>query len=103
MRYDTPVFFRYISEKTYNYDTGDYEPGTVKEVQEYASVENTKSDTLHFVYGTMKEDSLTLHFQNHVDPYFTSIRIGEKIYKSDYIRRLRTKMAIVVSEVKGSD
>ena len=87
MRYDTPVFFCKAQGKTYNYETGDYDTGVVNEVMRHASVENTRADTLHFVYGEMKQDSITIHLQNHYE-------------EVDYTRRLRVKQAFIVSEVK---
>ena len=100
MRYDTPVFFCKAQGKTYNYETGDYDTGVVNEVMRHASVENTRADTLHFVYGEMKQDSITIHLQNHYEEPFDHIRIKDKRYKVDYTRRLRVKQAFIVSEVK---
>lgn len=99
MRYDTPVYFQLFKEREYNYETGDYEDDGVSEEMVYASVENSRYDTVHFVYGGLKEGSLTIHLQNHYTKPFARLRIGKKVYKADYIRRLRVKMAIVVSEV----
>ena len=98
MRYDTPVYFRSVSERKYNYDTGDYEGGEIIEDMEYAAVENTRNETVHFVYGELREDAVTIHLQNQYKKPFSSLRIEDKIYKVGYIRRLRTKMAIIATE-----
>ena len=99
MRYDTPVYFCRQTDRSYNYGTGDYEGGTATEELRFASVENTKADTLHLIYGELRQDSVTIHLQNHYDKPFDHIRIRNKKYKADYTRRLRFKQAIVVSEV----
>ena len=99
MRYDTPVYFCKVTDQGYNYDTGDYDDGHVVEDIRHASVENTRDETLHFVYGEMRENSMTIRLQNHYQKPFDYIRIKNKRYKVDYIRRLRVKQAFVVSEV----
>ena len=99
MRYDTPVYFCKQQDKQYNYKTGDYEDGAVTEELRFASVENTRADTLHLVYGELKQGSVTIHLQNHYDKPFDYIRIKDKKYKTDYTRRLRMKQSFIVSEV----
>ena len=88
MRYGTQVFFQKRVPGAYDSDTGNY-----------ASVMDTKTKMLKLVYGSIKQGSLTLHIRNHYKENFDHIRIGEKIYKVDYTRKLRTKQTFIVSEV----
>lgn len=99
MRYDTQIFFQKSPPGAYDTETGNYEEDTVKEEMRYASVMDTKTKMLKLVYGSIKQGSLTLHIQNHYKEKFDHIRIGEKIYKVDYTRKLRTKQTFIVSEV----
>lgn len=99
MRYDTQIFFQKSSPGEYDTETGNYEEDNVKEELRYASVMDTKTKMLKLVYGSIKQGSLTLHIQNHYKEKFDHIRIGEKIYKVDYTRKLRTKQTFIVSEV----
>ena len=55
---------------------------------------------MQVIYGMIKQGSLTIQLQNHYDCPFDQIRIGNKIYKVDYSRKLRTKQTFIVSEVQ---
>ena len=100
MRYDTPVYFQRAVPGEYNPNTGDYEQDIIKEDLCYASVTNTGTDTLMQVYGSIRQDSLTIHLQNHYDQPFCWIRVGDRRYCVDSSRELRVKQIFVVSEVQ---
>lgn len=102
MRFDTPVYFQHIKSGAYNANTGDYDPDSVVEEQRAASVTNTGANTLNLVYGEIKQGSLTVRLQAHYTEPFDRIRIGDKVYRVDMERRLRTKHTFVVSEVQGN-
>lgn len=99
MRYDTPIFFQKNTAGAYDAETGNYEEDLVEESLRYASVMDTKAEMLKFIYGNIKQGSLTLHIQNHYKEAFDFIRIGRKKYRVDYTRTLRTKQTFIVSEV----
>lgn len=100
MRFDTPIFFQTFGPKKYNADTGDYDNPDVTEVKRFASVTNSGVETLNLVYGEIRQGSLTLRLLNHYDDHFDRIRIGSKVYRADFSRKLRTKHVFVVSEVQ---
>lgn len=100
MRYDTPIYFQRIKSGEYDVKTGDYADDTVVETLRYASVMDTRTETIRFVYGEIRQGSLTVHIQNHYLDTFDRIRIGSKVYSVDYRRRLRVKESFVVSEVQ---
>lgn len=102
MRFDTAVFFQRITQGEYNANTGDYSEDTIKEYKRFASVTNSKIDTLRLVYGEIKQGSLTVRIQNHFKEPFDRLRIGEKLYKVDYSRQLALKQIFVVSEVQSN-
>lgn len=99
MRYDKPIYFQTLKKGTYNTSTGDYDDDTVVEEVAYASVMDTKTETMMLVYGQLKKGSLTCQIQNSYDKSFDFIRIGSKKYRADYIRNLRTKETFILSEV----
>lgn len=100
MRYDVPIYFQKNEEAEYDQNTGDYKETSVKENLRYASVMDTTTQMIQFVYGRIKQGSLTIHLQTHYDYPFDQIRIGQKVYKVDYSRRLRNKQTYIVSEVQ---
>lgn len=100
MRYDTPVYFQKITSGEYDPKTGNYADDTVAETLRYASVMNTGEEKLRQVYDGPKQGSLTIQLQTHYTEPFDRIRIGEKIYRVDDSRKLRTKHTFVVSEVQ---
>lgn len=99
MRYDTLVYFQKNVSGEYNPDTGNYEDDTIKEAPKRASVMNTGTEMIELVYGSIRQGSLTIQLQNHYTEPFSRVRIGDKIYKVDHARKLRTKHVFVVSEV----
>ena len=100
MRYDIPIYFQKITSGEYDPSTGNYADDAVEETLRYASVMNTGEETMIKVYGTIKQGSLTIQIQNHYTEPFDRIRVGEKVYSVDFIRRLRTKHTFIVSEVQ---
>ena len=100
MRYDTPVYFQKITSGEYDPKTGNYADDTVAETMRYASVMNTGEEKLKLIYDGPKQGSLTIQLQTHYTKPFDRIRIGEKIYRVDDSRELRTKHTFVVSEVQ---
>ena len=100
MRFDTPIYFQSIEPGDYDPSTGNYAPDKVTEVQRYASITDTGAETLRLVYGEIRQGSLTIRLQNHYTEPFNRIRIGDKSYSVDMMRRLRTKQTFVVSEVQ---
>ncbi len=100
MRYDIPIYFQRIQPGEYDKSTGNYADDTVAETLRYASVMDTRTETMNLVYGEIQQDSLTVHIQNHYPDVFDRIRIGDKAYRVDYRRRLRVKESFVLSEVQ---
>lgn len=101
MRYDTPVYMQSITNGEYDPKTGNYGKEQVKETLLLASVMDTKAELLTLVYGGIRQGSLMVQVQNHAGKKVDRIRIGEKLYRIDYERRLRTKQTFVVSEVQA--
>lgn len=99
MRFDTPVYFQRITSE-YDASTGDYVISSVTEEKRYASVTNTGDDTLRLIYGELKQGCLTIRLQMPFEEPFDRIRIGEKFYKVDKTRKLRTKQTFIVSGVQ---
>ena len=100
MRYDAPIYFQKITSGEYDPSTGDYGKDTIQETEVYASVMDTRSEMLRLVYNGPMQGSLTIQLQNHYTEEFDRIRIGDLIYKVDYIRKLRVKQTFVVSEMQ---
>jgi hypothetical protein len=94
------IYFQKLTQGEYDQETGDYKDDSVSEDQKQASVMDTTTQMMQVVYGMIKQGSLTLQLQNHYDHPFDQIRIGNKIYKVDYSRKLRTKQTFIVSEVQ---
>lgn len=100
VRYDTPIYFQRVTPGVYNVDTGDYDADMMEERLRRAAVMDTRAETLKLVYGDIRQGSLTIHIQNRYPEAFDRIRIGDKVYRVDYHRKLRTKESFVVSEVQ---
>lgn len=100
MRYDTPIYFQRLTQGEYDESTGNYEDDQIEETEVMASVMDTQTETMKLVYGDIRQGSLTLTIQNHFDQTFDNIRIGNKVYRVDRIRRLRVKQTFIVSEVQ---
>lgn len=100
MRFDTPIYFQTKKKGPYDPTTGNYGPSVLEEKKRYAAITNTGTDTLTLVYGELKQGSLTIRLQMAYTQPFDRIRIGDKTYKVDKIRNLRTKQTLIVSEVQ---
>lgn len=100
MRYDTTIFFQRIMAGAYDEATGDYGPETIVETKCFASVRNTGIETLNLIYGELKQGSMTVQLLQHYNEPFDRIRIGEKVYRVDFQRRLHNKHTFVVSGVQ---
>lgn len=99
MRFDTPVYFQRIKSE-YVAETGNYGITTVTEEVRYASITDVGAETLRLVYGELKQGCLTIRLQNAYDKPFDRIRIGDKFFKVDRVRQLRTKQTLIVSGVQ---
>lgn len=100
MRFDTPIYFERIQAGEYDASTGNYGEDTKTEEVRYAAVTDTGTETMNIVYGALKQGSKTVRLQNHYTKPFDCIRIGEKHYRVDKERKLRTKHIFIVSEVQ---
>lgn len=100
MRYDTPIYFQRIKPGEYDETTANYEPDTVTETKRFADISNTGEETLNLIYGEIKQGVLTIRLQAHFDKPFDRIRIGDKVYRVDFSRKLKRKHTFVVSEVQ---
>lgn len=97
MRYDTPVFFQRLEAGAYNADTGDYGADAVTEVQKWANVTDSGVETLHLIFGELRQGILTLRLQRPYTESFDRIQIGNKQYRVDFSR---SGKIFVVSEVQ---
>lgn len=99
MRYDTPIFFRKYVAGDYDAASGNYKDDTFTEEQQFASVTDSGVETLNLIYGELKQGSKTIRLQRAYTKPFDRIRIGEKLYRVDFSRKLKN---FVVSEVQGN-
>ena len=95
-----PVYFQQRTQGEYDASTGNYGDDIITEEIRWASVTDTGTETMTLVYGSLKQGSKTVRLQNHYTQPFDSIRIGEKQYRVDKERKLRTKHILIVSEVQ---
>lgn len=100
MRYDTPIYFQSARSGAYDPETGNYGEDIITEEKKYADVTDTGVETLKIIYGELRQGVLTIRLQNHYDEPFDRIRVGRKVYRVDFSRKLRTKHIFVVSEVQ---
>ena len=100
MRYDVPIHFQKVFQGEYNPQTGNYAEDEIEENTCFALVSETQTEMLKLVYGNLRQCSLTVQVQIHICEPFDRIRIGEKLYTVDFIRKLRTKQVLVLSEVQ---
>lgn len=97
MRYDTAVFFQRVTAGEYNPNTGNYGADTVTEEKLYASVTDATTAQLTLVYGCIKQGARVIRLQRGYKIPFDRIRVGNKLYKVDSARYLKT---FIVSEVQ---
>ena len=100
MRYNKPVYFQMRKKGDYNPETGNYDGDYVEEVLQYASIMDTRTETIKAVYGKLKQGSQTVILRHPFLDKFETIRIGQKIYGVDYSRYQKT---FIVSEKAGGD
>jgi hypothetical protein len=104
MRFDKPIYFQRTTPGEYDATTGDYGADTVKETHRFADVTDSGVETLKLIYGELKQGVKTIRLLNHYNEPFDHIRIGNKTYKVDFERKLRTKHVFVAHEVqRGKD
>ena len=99
MRYDTKIELVRLDPGEFNPETGNYDGATETKTSLYASVMDTRAEMVKLVYGSLRQGSLTIHLQNHIDQPFDRIDVNGRRYKEDYRRKLRTKETLIVSEV----
>lgn len=99
MRYDTPVLFRTYHTGAYDPKTGDYSDVNPSDVEEWASVQDTKEETQRLLYGGLRRGSYTLQIQQAYTEPFTCICLYGREFQVDYSRKLRQKQTFIVSEV----
>lgn len=99
MRYDRTVFFC-TDSTTYDASTGDYMEGEAVSASRSASVMDTRTETMHLIYGEIRQGSLTVQLQNHYNEPFDYMLIDGVRYKVDYSRKLRVKQTFIVSKVQ---
>ncbi len=97
MRYNTPIFFQRKEPGTFDPETHNYGADRVTEEMRYADITLTGTDTLQMVYGTIKQQSLTVRLQRPYTAPFDAIRIGSKIYAVGFSRGNK---AFVINEVQ---
>lgn len=100
MRFDTLIFFQKIVRGEYDPATGNYKEDTIAETKCYANVTDAGVETLNLIYGGLKQGVYVVRLQNHYNKSFNRIRIGQKVYRVDFSRKLRSKQVFVVSEVQ---
>ena len=97
MRYDKPVFFQKVEAGAYDPNSGNYGADVVTETKQYASVTDATTAQLSLIYGGIKQGSLVIRLQRAYKVPFDRIRVGDKLYKVDFERHLKT---FVASEVQ---
>lgn len=96
MRYNIPIFFQRKEPGAFDEETHNYNADTVTEEKRYADITITGTDMLQLVYGTIKQQSLTVRLHRPYNKAFDNIRIGSKIYAVGFSR---DNKAFVISEV----
>ena len=96
MRYDKKIDFMLV-DNVYNAN-GDYTEEVIEQVTAYGSIVSTDIDTMRLVYGEIRQGSITMHLQNHIDFNFNRIVIDGKTYAVDVRINQRTKQAYVLSQ-----
>ena len=100
MRYDKPIYFQRVTPGEYDETTGNYADDTVEEVKRFADITDAGAETLNLIYGEIRLGVYTIRLQSHYTEPFDRIRIGRKVYRSDFARKLRRGHVFVVSEVQ---
>ena len=100
MRYETPIYFQSFGSSVYDDTTGNYVTTDPTETMRRASVIDTRADMLVLIYGALRQGTLTIQLQTHYNGAFDRIRVGDRLFKVDFERRLPTKHIFLVSEVQ---
>lgn len=96
MRYDTKALFQYVED---DYDSiGDYAETVKEEHTEYVSIASTDIQTMHLIYGEIRQGSITMHMQNYVPYAFNRVVINDVKYSVDQAFDLRFKKAYILSQ-----
>lgn len=99
MRYAEPIWF-VKATKTYNPQTGDYTTANPVKSVVYGSIINTSIETMHLVYGGIRQGSLTIQLQNKYTQPFDYIEVRGKKYKVDTRDPKAVKDVLIISEVQ---
>lgn len=100
MRYDTKIELVRTDPGRFNPETCNYEGRTETKTPLYASVMDTRMEMVRLVYGSLRQGTLTIHVQNHIEQPFDWIDVRGRRYRVDWRRKLRTKETFIVSEVQ---
>lgn len=101
MRYDTPIELIRVRHGEYDPKTGNYSDSEEVTGTVYGSVMSAGADLQAFVYNKLKKGSLVIQLQNHIPTLPDRIRVAGRLYSVDFVRTLRTKETLVVSEVSA--
>lgn len=96
MRYDTKAVFQLV-EETYQAN-GDYAETVAEQHTEYCAIQSTDIQTMHLVYGAIRQGSITMHLQNPVGYTFNRVVIDNVPYVVDQKIPFRVKTAYILSE-----
>ena len=96
MRYDKEILIQRVDD-VYT-ENGNYEETVLYEYKVYGSVVATDIDTLRLVYGEIRQNTLTVHVQNHIDVVFNRMLIDGVPYAVDHKINQRVKQACVISQ-----
>ena len=99
MRYDTKALFQLV-EDTYD-SIGDYTETVKEQHTEYCAVQSTDLQTMHIVYGEIRQGSITISLQNYIGYAFNRIVINGVPYVVDQAYTLRTKKVYIASQWQG--
>ena len=103
MVFNKAVYFQRIKPGKYEEETGNYGDDTPEEELRYADVTEAATETVQLIYGTIKQGCLTIRLQRVYDKPFDRIRIGTKVYRVDWNKKMLSgKHVFVVSEVQGN-
>lgn len=100
MRFDTPVFFVTIDERTYNAATGNYETPDETHRLYRANVMDTTDVMKRLVYGTVKQESRTVFIKGTAPGNPDYINIDGIRYKIDKVRHRKLRSSYIVSGVQ---
>ena len=100
MRYDTPAIFQQVAEQYQA--NGDYAETVLEQHTEYVSLVNTDIQTMHIVYGGIRQGSVTMQLQNYVGYPFNRVVVNGKSYVVDQVINLRVKQAYILSEIPNA-